>query len=381
MTMKITKTRNTVMPMAANPPGIPARAARRSPGSGAASGGVEYVPASRSSMLPSSPEAATRKRADRPHGGRKIVRGTERVGRYVPGMWRIPLIGIVLVALFAPVPSGATGAAPARGLAFARGGDIWLARADGTRPVNLTRTPRANEYTPAFSPDGDRIAFVGYRHGNGEIYVMNADGTGLKRLTSHKGEDLTPAWSPDGRRIAFASNRAGEFEIFVMNADGRAVRRLTRIAKGPYGSYSPAWSPDGRTLVFSSAARTPENPELYSIRADGTGLKRLTRTKGDAEVLGDDGMPTFSPDGRTIAFTSNRTGNGELWVMRRDGSGQRRLAGLRDRDDWAPRYSPDGSTIVYESLREAASDVWVVRANGTGAKLLLRNASGAVYRP
>jgi TolB protein len=210
---------------------------------------------------------------------------------------------------------------------------------------------------------------------------MRPDGSGVRRLTAHRGEDVSPAWAPDGRRIAFASNRSGEFEIHVMRADGTGVRRLTRLARRGYGSYSPAWSPDGRTIVFSSAGPTPENPELYSVRADGTGLKRLTRTKGDAETLGDDGMPAYSPDGRTIAFTSNRTGNGELWTMRPDGSGQRRLAGLRDRDDWAPRYSPDGKLIVYESLREAASDVWVVGADGTGARLLLRNATGASYRP
>ncbi|HWH05271.1 MAG TPA: hypothetical protein VNT23_02405 [Gaiellaceae bacterium] len=295
-------------------------------------------------------------------------------------MFRFPLLGLVLVALVAPIPSAASGAGGPRGLAFARGGDIFVARADGSRAVNVTRT-KSGEYSPVWSPDGERLAFVGYRHGNAEIYVARADGRGARRLTAHPGEDISPAWSPDGRRLAFASNRSGEFELHVMNADGSRVRRVTRLAKRGYGSYSPAWSPDGRTLVFSSSGPTPENPELYSIRPDGTGLKRLTRTRGDAETLGDDGMPSFSPDGRTIVFTSNRTGDGELWTMRPDGSGQRRLAGAPRADDWAPRYSPDGRTIVYELRRGAAVDVWVVRANGTGARLLVRNASTPAYRP
>jgi Tol biopolymer transport system component len=166
-----------------------------------------------------------------------------------------------------------------------------------------------------------------------------------------------------------------------MKADGNGVRRLTRLARRGYGSHSPAWSPDGRLIVFSSAGRTPENPELYSIRPDGSGLKRLTFTRGDAETLGDDGFPSWSPDGRTIVFTSNRTGEGELWTMRPDGSGQRLLAGLRGRDDWAPRYSPDGARIAFESRRLAGSNVYAVRADGTGAKLLLRNASSPSWRP
>lgn len=302
------------------------------------------------------------------------------MGRYGQRMSRLLLLGLVAAALLAPVPTGAAEPAPARGLAFERNGDIFLARADGSRPRNLTRTP-SREYAPAWSPDGERLLFVGYRDGNAELYVARADGRGVRRVTRHRGEDLTPAWSPDGRRLAFASNRRGEYELYVANADGSGVRRLTRLARPGYGSFSPAWSPDGRRIAFSSAGPTPENPELYSIRPDGGGLKRLTRTKGDVETLGDDGMPSFSPDGRTIVFTSNRTGEGEVWVMRADGSGQRRLAGLPRRDDWAPRFAPDGRTIAFESRALGAGEIWLVRKDGTGARRLLRNAVAPAWRP
>ncbi len=256
-------------------------------------------------------------------------------------------------------------------LAYERGADIYVGA------TNVTRTPKVREFAPAWSPDGARLAFVSYRDGNGEIYVMRADGSGARRLTRHRGEDLSPAWSPDGSRFAFTSNRGGAHRIHTMRADGTGVRRLARLAQ----SFSPAWSPDGRTIVFSSSGRTPENPELYSTRADGTGLTRLTRTRGDAHTLGDDGFPSWSPDGTRIVFSSNRTGNGELWTMRPDGSGERRLAGFPRRDDWAPRFSPDGTAIAFESRTASRSDVYVIRADGTGPQLLLRNASAPAWRP
>jgi TolB protein len=296
----------------------------------------------------------------------------------------------VLVAALAAGPTEASGSAsgnalsataPARGLSFERDGDIFTSRVDGSRVRNVTRTAGVREFAPAWSPDGARLAYVSYRDGNAEIYLVRPDGSGARRLTRDSGEDLSPAWSPVGRRLAFASNRSGEYEIYVMGADGSGARRLTRLARPGYGSFSPAWSPDGRTIVFSSAARTPENPELYSIRPDGRGLVRLTRTSGDAHRLGDDGFPSWSPEGRTIVFASNRTGDGELWTMRPDGGGQRRLAGLPGRDDWAPRYSPDGRLIAFESRPAQGSDVYVVREDGRGVKLLLRNAAAPSWRP
>ena len=271
-----------------------------------------------------------------------------------------------MLTALASVAAALAAAAPGGTLAYERNRDLFVDRR------NLTRS-KVQEYAPAWSPDGARLAYVSYRDGNGELYVMTADGSGATRLTRHHGEDLSPAWSPDGARIVFSRDR----RIHVMNADGTRVRRLTGLAE----SHSPAWSPDGRTIVFSSAGRTPENPELYSIRPNGAGLKRLTHTKGDAHTLGDDGFPSWSPDGRTIVFTSNRTGEGELWTMRADGSGERRLFGLRRRDDWNPRYSPDGAWIAFESRPTTGVDVYVVRADGTGASRLYRNASAPAWRP
>ena len=139
---------------------------------------------------------------------------------------------------------------------------------------------------------------------------MNADGSGVTRLTDNDADDWSPAWSPDGRRIAFDSNRDGDFEIYVMNADGSGVTRLT---DNDADDWSPAWSPDGRRIAFDSDR--DGDFEIYVMNADGSGVTRLTDNDAD------DWSPAWSPDGRRIAFDSNRDGDFEIYVMNADGSG------------------------------------------------------------
>ena len=109
------------------------------------------------------------------------------------------------------------------------------------------KSARGDVQTPAWSPDGRKLAFVSERDGNSEIYVMNVDGSAQENLTEQPASDSHPSWSRDGRRIVFVSRRDGNAEIYVMNADGSGLRNLTRT---PSADRDPAWSPDGRAIAF-----------------------------------------------------------------------------------------------------------------------------------
>ena len=273
---------------------------------------------------------------------------------------------LVLAVAVAAVWCAAGGAASGRGeIAFARGGDIFSLDLSTHATRSLVATA-AFEHSPAFSPDGTKLLYVAESGGNAEIYVASADGSKRRRLTRSPGADYNPAWSPDGESIAFASNRGGLFKIYVMSADGSGTRLLAPRRSSGGGSYTPAWSPDGTRIAFSSSAATPNNAEIYVVRTDGKQLRRLTFTKGDVDMLGDDSWPAWSPDGKRIAFSSNRTGDGEIWIMNANGTGQRRVGGLPKRDDWAPSFAPDGAQIAFHSLDAVGTArLFVVRPGGS----------------
>lgn len=292
---------------------------------------------------------------------------------------------LLLVCLAAVLAAGASARAAAVGapppggewIVFAsdRDGDseLYAVRPDGTGLRRLTRN-RVDDFYPAISPDGKRIAFVSSRSGDDDLYVMNLDGSGLRALTRNSAtpaglsiQDEAPSWSPDGRRIAFASNRAaGQFEIFTMRANGTNVHRLTRTGRQVTDTI-PAWSPDGSLIAFASDRVSPFNSEIYVVEPDGTGLRRLTFTAGGDGVLGDDSMPAWSPDGSRIAFVSNRDQQNEIYVMDADGSDQRRVLARPSRDDLFPRWSPDGTRLVFASSGlEVGPDLVVVGLDGSG---------------
>ncbi len=213
---------------------------------------------------------------------------------------------------------------------------------------------------PAFSPDGRRIAFDSNRDGDYEVFVMNADGSGQKQLTRNRADEASPAFSPDGRRIVFSSARTGDGEIFVMNADGSGQKQLT---SAPGRDSYPVFSPDRRRIVFTS--ERDGDAEIFVMNADGSGQKQLTRNSAK------DFIADFSPDGRRITFASNRDGDREIFVMNANGSGQTQLTfNTKDTpsdpaDDARPVFSPDGRRIAFVSNRDGDYDVFVMNANGS----------------
>ena len=333
-----------------------------------------------------------------------------------PSRWRVVAIAAAIVAGTALL------ATPALGL--------------GDRLLSLIQSGRAplDVQAPAWSRDGRTIVFVSWRDGNGEVYAMDADGSGPRNLTQHPAKDVRPAWSPDGRRIAFVSRRDGNSEVYVMNADGSQKRNLTRD-RASDDDY-PTWSPDGRKIAFlrgrpqsqtvdvstwhprpANCSGSPRRCvfrfvlyDLYVMNADGSGLRRLTRNQtGTYQVVwSPDGRTIYfgrylvstdgsgarrlpyipltavwSPDGRRIAFVRglpdrSQVGpvgrNHEIYVMNADGSGSRRLTHNRAYDG-EPAWSPDGRKIAFQSTKTIGGnkEIYVMNADGSGKRNLTRN--------
>lgn len=192
-----------------------------------------------------------------------------------------------------------------------------------------------------------KIAFVSDASGSDDIVVMNPDGSGRENLTTGPEGDTDPAWSPDGRLLAFVRDGA----VHLVRGDGSGVRRLAT------GS-SPAWAPDGVRLVLTK--RTGQGADLYVIRSNGGGLRRLTRT---AAV---ESEPEWSPDGRSIVFVrAARTGSAHVYVMRPGGGGVGRVT-TGPVEDLSPTWSPDSRQLAFvrddESL--GTSRVFITSVHG-----------------
>lgn len=201
-----------------------------------------------------------------------------------------------------------------------------------------------------------RLAFVTGTNGHSGISVAKSNATDVRQLTSGSTLDVEPAWSPDGSRIAFAAVRDANFAIYVMDADGQNVQRLTGTTAQE--NHNPKWSPDGARIVYSSLR--DGNTDIYIMNADGTNTVRLTDNPSY------DSYPSWSPDGTKIAFASGRDGSSNIWVMNSDGSGAVRLT-TTNLGDFQPAWSPDGKRISFVARTSSTkSAIFVVNADGSG---------------
>ncbi len=287
-------------------------------------------------------------------------------------------------------------------------------------PATPTPAPTlANTILPPLSGSGGgRIAFATNRDGNYEIYVMNADGSDLRRLTHSPYEDRGPTWSPDGTQIAYSTVLLDSSEIYVMNADGSERRRLPTKGGG-----DPSWSPDGSRIAF-----TRYNPagDIWVMKADGSDLLPLTATGNTVSVFGQDWSPdgshmvcvvntnarqpldelttirlldlkrvggdeptglddlrilaqvgeqvndepAWSPLGTEIAFSAVVDDRRRIYVVNADGTNLRRLVPEGDADAFVPGWSPDGRKITFQYSPDQQWDIYVMNADGTGLQRL-----------
>jgi Tol biopolymer transport system component len=241
--------------------------------------------------------------------------------------------------------------------------EIYVMDGNGGGPRRITNHT-ASDVDPDISTNGRDTVFTSNRTGNNDIYVVDSDGGIPVNLTANTANDGWARWSPDGQHIAFHSNRDGNFELYIMNSDGSDPRRLTEYSG--VDQY-PDWSPNGREIAFR------RDVDIYVIDV----ITRETRRLTNAPMLNQ--MPVWSPNGKHLAFMSNRAGYISVFVMNADGTGQTNLTPKDPGDadsDWvsrAPCWSRTGHQIYFMSSRPSTgldTEIFVIDPDGSGTTRL-----------
>lgn len=259
-----------------------------------------------------------------------------------------------------------------RRLEYATDGGFAVITAGG-KPVGTF----TGAWSPTWAPDGRRLAYLRptgmFR--DMDLFVAHADGTGEVQLTHEAERQWAPDWSPDGSRIALSwGSEAGQIphdaNVVVINADGSGRTQLTHVPQdfSGGGALVPTWSPDGRRIAFTLDG---DSDEVRLVNADGTGERRLT----DSPL--DESHQTWSPDGTRIALTRDLGGRFGIVVKHVDGSGERVLSPTAY-NDFGPVWSPDGSEIAFTSDRDGDDEVFVMDADGGNVRQLTSNAADDV---
>jgi len=276
------------------------------------------------------------------------------------------LIGFMLACGQVPVATDSSQTQGGGRIAFLGGGNyenlvIQLMYSNGSGRVTIMpdADPRSDFFGPGWSPDGLQLVFSSNLGGNAnhDIYIMNLDGSGLRRIVDDSGGDFAPAWSPGGQQIAFQAKRdtGWHWDIFSIDTASLEERNLTRTPD--VDEEVPIWSPDGKQIVFQVSHLGRSN--VFVMNADGSNRRQVTQ--GPSGVANE--TPAWSPDGSRIAFASNRHQNlsleinntlaaYDIYTIRPDGSDLQRITFASDSVHavrW-PSWSPDGQQLVAEMV-------------------------------
>ncbi len=248
-------------------------------------------------------------------------------------------------------------------------GQIYTMNSDGSDVRQLTAVAGANSVTSDWSPDGRRIAFDSDRTRAVEIFTMRSDGSEVQQITDLHGFSGDPSWSPNGRQLVFEHASFGQCctNIWRINADGAGLHELTAFSMETFAA-EPAYSPDGRWIAFQQFPNGARLSAIVVMRADGTEMRQVTPISMDAA------HPEWSPDGSRIIFNNDFTLNvGDIFTIRPDGTGVKRLTNVTPlgEADFRPDYSPNGKKIVFDQLIPGQPlQVLVMNADGSRAHVI-----------
>ncbi len=276
----------------------------------------------------------------------------------------VSAVALILAALLAILLAGGGGADQAGQAAKPTQPPLAMPTA------SVTSTPFAWTVSPppptvALGPTPLQLTFVLGSPGDGDIYLVDADGSKRRRLVAGPDDQAEPDWSPDGRYIVYQSDQAGNYDIWSIAAAGGQAQQLTTAS---VDEREPDWSPDGGQIVYRRGGEPNGDGELWVMDADGANQRRL----GGRTISGR--APVWSPDGQQVAFMSEQSGNWNAYLFDLRTDTVRSLTHC-DTHCRFPNWSPDGQFVVYHSTQSATSftpvQVWRQRADGSGAAELL----------
>lgn len=236
--------------------------------------------------------------------------------------------------------------------------------------TRLTQTPE-DETNAVVSPDGSSLAFQVFKNGQYDLWTLDPKtGRNLVQVTNHSANDVEPAWYSDNKSIVFCSDRLGSYSLWRQKASGSGgTTMITR--GGDMIDTQPAVSPDGSRIVYTSRPRVPdEEVRVETVDALIRIIKRplsiwmVDPSGSNLTQFGEGVKPVWSPDAKRIAFSSNISGNWDVWAMNADGSGQTQLT-TDVKDQHSAAYSPDGTWVVYVSNQSGNPDLWIMKADGS----------------